>query len=107
MSTMSLPQNPPAFSRSLEAFQKRLSSLDIEAFESTTFEDLRNSVDHIQKEQAQRRGYRNLNKIKPFLRFLQQYARVIEQFVSAKPDFLAFIWVSTSYSQLHSDIMSL
>lgn len=91
VSTMSLPQSPPAFSRSLKAFRKRLSSLDIEAFESTTFEDLRKAVDDIQKEQAQRRGYRNLNKIKPFLLVLQQYARVIEQFVSAKPDFLAFI----------------
>lgn len=91
---MSLYPTPPAFSRSLQAFKSQLSSRDIEAFELATFEELKNTIDHIQNEQAHRRGYRNLNKIRPFLEFLQQYARVIEQFVSAKPDFLAFIWVS-------------
>ena len=90
---------PPAFSHSLEAFKRELSSQprhqgDIEAFEWATIEELRNAIDHIQREQAHRRGYRNLNKIRPFLACLQQYARVIEVFVSAKPDFLAFIWVS-------------
>ena len=92
---MSLSQTPHAFSHSLEAFKRRLSAPQIEVFELTTFEDLRVAIDDIQTEQARRRGYRNLNKIKPFVDFLQQYARVIEQFVSAKTDFLAFIWVST------------
>ena len=91
---MPLSPTPPAFSRSLEAFKRQLSPRDAEAFEFATFKELRNAIDDIQNEQAHRRGYRNLNKIKPFLDFLQQYARVIEQFVSAKPDFLAFIWVS-------------
>lgn len=91
---MPLSPTPPAFSRSLEAFKCQLSLRDIEAFGLTSFQELRNAIDSIQNEQAHRRGYRNLNKIRPFLEFLQQYARVIEQFVSAKPDFLAFIWVS-------------
>lgn len=90
---MPMSTTPPAFSRSLEAFKCQLSLQDIEAFEFATFKELKHAIDHIQKEQAQRRGYRNLNKIRPFLVFLEQYARVIEQFVSAKPDFLAFIWV--------------
>ena len=85
---------PPAFFRSLEAFKSQLSLRDIEVFEFATFEEVRNAIDSVQHQQAHRRGYRNLNKIRPFLDFLQQYARVIEQFVSAKPDFLAFIWVS-------------
>jgi len=95
---MSLSQTPAAFSRSLETFKRRLSSQEIETFELATLRDLRFAVADIQQEQAQRRGYRNLNKIKPLVDFLQQYARVIEQFVSAKPDFLAFIWVSASQS---------
>ena len=85
----------PAFSRSLVDFKKRLSQEDCERFSLTTFEDLRTAIDTIQREQGLRRSYRNLNKIKPFISFLQQYALVIEQFVSAKSDFLAFIWVST------------
>ena len=89
----------PAFSRSLADFKKRLSQEDCERFSLTTFEDLRVAIDKIQKEQAQRRSYRNLNKIKPFISTLQQYALVIEQFVNAKSDFLAFIWVS-----IHKDV---
>ena len=95
---MSLSPTPPAFSRSLEVFKRQLSPREAEAFEFATFEEVRKAIDNIQNEQAHRRGYRNLNKIRPFLDFLQQYARVIEQFVSAKPDFLAFIWVSRTYN---------
>ncbi|CAF9936412.1 MAG: hypothetical protein ALECFALPRED_006844 [Alectoria fallacina] len=89
-----------AFTRSLEGFRRRLSAEDIENFQLTTFESLQLAIQKIQKEQAQRRSLRNLNKVRPFIGFLQQYARVIEQFVSAKPDFLAFIWVSAN--TLHS-----
>ena len=85
-----------AFTRSLEGFRRRLSAEDLENFKLTTFESLGLAIKDIQIDQAHRRALRNLNKIKPFLRFLQDYARVIEQFVSAKPDFLAFIWVSTN-----------
>ena len=83
----------PAFRQSLTAFKLRLSTADEERFVLTTFEDLKTAVKEIQQEQVQRRGYRNLTKIKPFLVTLQQYALVIEQFVNAKSDFLAFIWV--------------
>ena len=101
-----MPQTPtpPAFSRSLAAFKAKLPARDIETFEFTTFEDLKNAIEKIQSEQARRRGYRNLNKIRPFLDFVQQYARVIEQFVSAKPAILAFIWVSKLryYASIHT-----
>lgn len=95
-----------AFTRSLEGFRRRLSAEDIENFQLTTIESLQLAVQKIQQEQAQRRSLRNLNKVRPFIGFLQQYARVIEQFVSAKPDFMAFIWVSAptlpSFSHIHS-----
>lgn len=85
--------NDSAFSRVLSAFRSRLSRQDRADFELTTFKDLQNAIDEVQKAQAQRRGYRNLNKIRPFLNGLQQYSRVIEVFVNAKPDIMAFIWV--------------
>ncbi len=91
---MAIASAEPAFSRSLAAFKKRLSQEDCERFSLTTFEDLRIAIDSIQREQGLRRSYRNLNKIKPFISTLQQYALVIEQFVNSKSDFLAFIWVS-------------
>ena len=83
-----------AFSRVLQAFQTRLSSWDIDNFRFTTFEDLRDAIKDIQEEQAGRQGLRNLNKIRPFLNSLEQYSRVIEVFVNAKPEILAFLWVS-------------
>lgn len=64
---MGSTSEPPAFARSLKAFKDRFSSRDIEAFELATYEDLRVAVDGIQKEQSQRQGLRNLNKIRPFL----------------------------------------
>lgn len=90
---MASPSEPPAFTRSLKAFRDRLSGRDIETFELATYEDLKIAVDNIQKEQSQRQGLRNLNKMRPLLEFLQQYSRVIEQFVNAKATLLAFIWV--------------
>ena len=85
-----------AFSRVLSAFRSRLSPQDINDFEVTTFDDLKQAIADIQRQQVQRRGLRNLNKIRPFLNSLGQYAQVIEVFVSAKPIFLAFIWVCSS-----------
>ena len=81
------------FSRVLSAFKARLSPGDIETFQFTNFDELKAAIDEIQRTQAQRRSLRNLNKIRPFLNGLEQYSKVIEVFVNAKPDIMAFIWV--------------
>lgn len=91
---MAEPDNS-AFSRVLSAFRTRLSPQDIIDFRYTTFNDLKQTITDIQKDQVQRRGIRNLNKIRPFLNGLGQYAQVIEVFVNVKPDILAFVWVRT------------
>lgn len=85
--------NDSGFSGLLSAFRCRLSQQDINNFQSTTLEDLREEITRIQKEQAQRRGFRNLNKVRPFLNGIEQYSKVIEVFVNAKPSIMAFIWV--------------
>lgn len=84
------------FVRILKSFQSRLSSEDIENFRFTTFEDLKEAIKTIQQDQADRQGLRNLNKIRPFITILEQYSQVIEQFVTADPQILAFIWVRGS-----------
>lgn len=81
------------FSRVLSAFKTRLSPEDIESFQFTNFDELKAAIDEIQRAQAQRRGFRNLNKIRPFLNGLEQYSKVIEVFVNVKPDIMAFVWV--------------
>ncbi|KAL9043378.1 MAG: hypothetical protein Q9214_003434, partial [Letrouitia sp. 1 TL-2023] len=89
---MSFPPTLPAFTRSLRTFQDQLLTSERESFSLTTYDDLKISIETIQKEQRGRRCVRNLNTIKPFLVTLQQYTHVIEQFVNAKAEFLAFIW---------------
>jgi hypothetical protein len=81
------------FEKTLASFQTRLSQEDLELFQITTFDDLKVAIGTIQKDQAARKGLRNLNKIKPFLKGLSQYAQVIEVFIQVKPEILGFIWV--------------
>lgn len=83
------------FSSVLSAFRRRLTPQDITDFQSTTLEDLKDEITTIQRTQAQRRGFRNLNKIRPFINGIEQYSKVIEVFVNAKPGIMAFIWVRT------------
>jgi hypothetical protein len=85
---------PSSFENILASFKTRLSSEHTELFQLAIFDDLKASIKRIQTEQAARKGLRNLNKIKPFLHGLKQYAGVLEVFVQAKPEILAFIWVS-------------
>lgn len=85
---------PSSFEKVLDGFRKRLSPQDTELFQLTTFDDLKSSIKRIETEQAARKGLRNLNKIKPFLNGLKQYAGVLEVFVQVKPEIIAFIWVS-------------
>ena len=56
-----------AFARSLEGFRRRLSAEDLENFQLTTFSSLELAIKEIQRDQAQRRALRNLNRVKPFL----------------------------------------
>ena len=81
------------FSHVLSAFRLRMSPQDISDFQSTTFEDLKAEITAIQRKQAQRRGFRNLNRVRPFINGIEQYSKVIEVFVNAKPDIMAFVWV--------------
>lgn len=60
-------------------------------FQFATISDLRDSIEEIQKEQAQRYYLQNLTKIKIFLNGLEQYAGVLEVFIQVKPDILGLI----------------
>ena len=47
----------------------------------------------IQREQGARRSLQNIARIEPFINGLKKYSAVIEVFVQAKPELMAFIWV--------------
>jgi hypothetical protein len=84
---------PPSFSRCLTDFQKRLSAEQVEEFRFATFQSLQEAVENIQKEQAKRQSFRNLNKIHPFINGLTQYSGIIELFINMQP-LVGAIWVS-------------
>lgn len=62
------------------------------AFDVATIKDIWAAADKLQGEQGKKSGLRHLNRIEPFLKRLESYAKVIEVFVQAKPEILAPIW---------------
>ncbi|KAE8440873.1 hypothetical protein EG329_006360 [Mollisiaceae sp. DMI_Dod_QoI] len=81
-----------SFSRVYESFRRRLTPDQCSEFQYATVDDLKAAIEEIQKAQAQRRGLRNLNKLKCFVHGLEQYAGILEVFVQVKPDLLGLIW---------------
>jgi len=88
---------PASFTSSLADFQTRLTAEQIEEFQFATFQSLQEAINNIQKEQAHKNSFRNLNKIRPFLNGLSQYSKVIELFINMEP-LLAAIWVGSANS---------
>src|SRR6266536_4836815 len=81
------------FASTISAFRSRVTPDVVESFQSvSTLADLSNAIRDIEREQANRKCLRNLGRIRPLLNMLQSYSKVIEIFVNAKPDVLAFIW---------------
>lgn len=78
-----------------EAFTKlkqSLSESDAYDFASTELKDVRKAVRDIDSEQRQRQSAQNLQRIEPFLRGLEKYAKVIEVLCNGTP-YLPYVWV--------------
>lgn len=93
---MNIPQKsvPSAFTTALDRFRQGLIGEEIKAFSHlTSEEDVWDSIEVLQKEQASRNALRNMARIEPFISGMAQYAQVIEVFVQVKPDIMALIWV--------------
>ncbi|RYP21518.1 hypothetical protein DL765_002154 [Monosporascus sp. GIB2] len=63
-----------------------------EVLKTTSIEQVYDFTDNLQKQQAEKGHLRHLSKIEPFLNRLEEYSKVIEVFVQAKPDIMALIW---------------
>ncbi|RYP91269.1 hypothetical protein DL770_002587 [Monosporascus sp. CRB-9-2] len=63
-----------------------------EILKTTSIEQVYDFTDNLQKQQAEKGHLRHLSKIEPFLNRLEEYSKVIEIFIQAKPDILALIW---------------
>ncbi|KIW74701.1 hypothetical protein Z517_11471 [Fonsecaea pedrosoi CBS 271.37] len=60
--------------------------------EIRTLQDLECAIRGIEASQGGRKSLRYLSKIKPYLKALDEYSKVIEVFVNAKPEIMAFVW---------------
>jgi hypothetical protein len=95
---MASPESEPGkIQRLIASFRKRQSQPDLDDISLTTFEDVKVAIESIQKEQASKKGLRNLQRIRPFLKALEQYAGIMEVFIQVKPDALALIWVRQNH----------
>ena len=81
------------FTVALERFKDNLTGAEISQFNFTTLDDVWAELMKIQSEQGARRSLQNLARIEPFINGLKKYSAVIEIFVQARPEFMAFIWV--------------
>ena len=90
---VSTQSHSAAFLSALQEFKAGLSDDDVnECRAFSTLADLQSAIKDIEADQANRGSIQNMTRIRPLLEGLQCYSGVIEVFVNAKPDMLAFVW---------------
>lgn len=88
-----IPAASRAFDKALSDFKDGLTEKEKKDFAYTSIKDVYREAEAIQKEQSQRASLRNMNRIQPYINGLLQFSGVIEVFIQAKPEIMAFIWV--------------
>jgi len=79
--------------QALNRFKAGLTAGEICTFEGTTFEDVWNMAEDLQREQSSRHCMQGWARIGPFLTGIKTYSDVIGGCVQRKAEILAFIWV--------------
>ncbi|MCJ1289397.1 hypothetical protein MMC34_000929 [Xylographa carneopallida] len=69
--------------------------------------DVYNETQRIQEIQGSQGTLRNLNRIRPFLRRIEEYASVIEIFILVKPEVLALLWISSTCPKSFDKLLDL
>jgi hypothetical protein len=86
------------FETARQDFLKSLKDPDVYNFSQfTSINSVYDTTDKIQEEQMRSGTLRGLNRIRPYLDCLNQYAGVLDTFAQAKPDILCLIWVRHSH----------
>jgi molecular chaperone GrpE (heat shock protein) len=79
------------FEAILSDFKKRLTPKELEDFQITTLQDVRETALRIQRDQEIVKKMMNMTRIESFLEAMDQFSKVIEVFLNASM-FVAFIW---------------
>ena len=78
-----------------DAFERLSTSIsrdDARDFKSTTLKDVRDAIKQIEQDQSQRQSLRNVRRIDPFLKFMENYSKVIEAGCQGFSP-MAWVWV--------------
>lgn len=76
-----------------------VSSAHADAFQTTSFEEVWTAAEEIEKAHEARGNLRNMRRIAPFLKGLQNYSKVIEVLCNGTP-YMPWIWVSLAIPSL-------
>jgi len=82
---------PDHIESALAKFKKRLSKDELKEFEKTTFKDVIDELDRVQREQEQFKNMVNMARIQTFLNAIEQYGKIVEVFLNASR-IVCFIW---------------
>ena len=98
MSTKTGSSEADEVSKIQEAFERLNSTItpsDARAFQSTTLQDVRDAAVRIENQQAQRSCLRNMRRMEPVFKAIENYSKVIEVLCQGTP-YLCFVWVRST-----------
>ncbi|KAI0894308.1 hypothetical protein F4806DRAFT_503618 [Annulohypoxylon nitens] len=81
------------FKQAVEIFKNNLTENERKDFQFTRLEDVQKAMIDLQTQQNQKKRLRYLNRLKPFLRLMEDYGKVIDVFLNAS-EILAYVWVT-------------
>ncbi|KAH7348115.1 C2H2 domain-containing protein [Pyrenochaeta sp. MPI-SDFR-AT-0127] len=91
MATSPIPNTSEALNNAISRFRARLTGTELIDFHNTSYEQLRQDIDKIQKEQKERLELRDLARIKSFLEAMHQFDGIIKVFLNVT-NIVAFLW---------------
>lgn len=92
---MANPQS--VIAEAFEKLRRSISEEDAKTFATTELKDVWLAVREIENTQRKRQSAQNLRRVEPFLRGIEQYAKVIEVLCNGTP-FMPYVWVCLPFN---------
>lgn len=85
----------PAFQAAFTRLEATVTKEHARTFQNTDLKDIWTAVNEIEAHMSQRQSLRGLKRIEPFLKGIEQYAKVVEVLCNGTP-YLPWLWVTSS-----------
>lgn len=92
--SLSIPVQEAFEAAKRDFYQNLKNAKDYDFSSFASIDDVYDTTDRIQAEQAKTGNMRHLNRIRPYLEVLSQYIGVLDTFSQVKADITSLIWVS-------------